>query len=337
MMGGGVRFEVANNCGTKIEADVLVLKYAQRLYGMDRHVFNLLKSGGINVELPVSGGSSFECTNNLMRPEYALFVGVESLIDFGYREIYNFSKRSLRNLYESGVDVKSIAITLHGVGYGLDEMEAMRAEVCGLVASIKGGFCPKLLERIVFVEKDRRRAQRMGKYLSAVLPGKVVGFDILNKCDDYTENSLNRRKVFVARPFSKDMEDVFRYGICGAVKAIDGNALCEDADLKMVINGTSHVHGMSESVDSLSGDVVEYIKKRISSANVVVADMTGNSQNVYLEVGFAWGLGVPTILISKDPDTLLFNVRNQRCVKYDNIIELEEKLTVCLSPYLNTP
>jgi hypothetical protein len=44
---------------------------------------------------------------------------------------------------------------------------------------------------------------------------------------------------------------------------------------------------------------------------------------VYLEIGYAWGKGRPTILIAKDIDSLPFDVRGYHCQKYGNITALE--------------
>ena len=57
-----------------------------------------------------------------------------------------------------------------------------------------------------------------------------------------------------------------------------------------------------------------------------MADLTNANQNVYLEVGYAWGCGVPTVLLVKNPDHLKFDVKGQRCLVYKNIKNLEEQL-----------
>ncbi len=48
------------------------------------------------------------------------------------------------------------------------------------------------------------------------------------------------------------------------------------------------------------GDVLEQVKKKIEeTASVVIAVLTEANQNVYLEIGYAWGKGRPTILLVK--------------------------------------
>ena len=104
------------------------------------------------------------------------------------------------------------------------------------------------------------------------------------------------------------MEDVYHYGIQSAVNA--AGLLCERADLS-----------------SFTGDVLEWVRSRIRSASLVVADLTDANPNVYLEVGFAWGVGVPTVLVVRSTDHLKFDVRGQRCLVYKKIKELEDSLT----------
>jgi hypothetical protein len=88
-------------------------------------------------------------------------------------------------------------------------------------------------------------------------------------------------------------------------------SLCERADL------TSFV-----------GDVLDWVRERIATASFVVADLTSANPNVYLEVGYAWGSKVPTVLLVSETTDLKFDVRGQRCLVYNGSIrQLEESLT----------
>ncbi len=72
---------------------------------------------------------------------------------------------------------------------------------------------------------------------------------------------------------------------------------------------------------------MEWVKQRISSATFVIADLTTANPNVYLEVGYAWGCGRPTVLIVRDTaDELKFDVKGQKCLVYKSIKQLEEIL-----------
>jgi hypothetical protein len=126
---------------------------------------------------------------------------------------------------------------------------------------------------------------------------------------EITAGARSRAKahVFVAMPFSKDLDDVFVFGIQGPVNG--AGYLCERVDML-----------------SFTGDILERIKSRIETATLVVADLTGANPNVYLEVGYAWGKNRPTLLLSRKTDDLRFDVRGQRCIVYENIVDLAKKL-----------
>jgi hypothetical protein len=113
--------------------------------------------------------------------------------------------------------------------------------------------------------------------------------------------------VFVAMPFAKEFNAVYRYGLEKPVQ--DAGYLCERADLA-----------------SFTGDVIQWVKERISRADLVIADLTGKNANVYLEVGFAWGCGKPTMLVVSRSEDLGFDVRGQRCLVYDSDITVLEEL-----------
>ena len=83
---------------------------------------------------------------------------------------------------------------------------------------------------------------------------------------------------FVAMPFTRQMDDVYYFGIEVSV----------------------HNAGL--------------LRSRIETASVVIADLTGANPNVYLEVGYAWGKGRPTILLVVDVGDLRFDVKSQRCL-----------------------
>jgi hypothetical protein len=109
-------------------------------------------------------------------------------------------------------------------------------------------------------------------------------------------------------PFAEEMNDVFHYGIQGAVNR--AGMLAERADLA-----------------TFTGDVMGWVRERIATAHLVVADLTDNNANVYLEVGYAWGKDIPTVLLSRHACTPKFNVQGQRRIAYTSIKDLEAKLT----------
>jgi len=186
--------------------------------------------------------------------------------------------------------------------------------------ALSSGEYPEALDTITFAERNPDRAARMKYILHSLLPdgllplnvplsGSSVGAATQADLETAGYGAAAKPHVFVAMPFAEAMDDVFHYGIQGAANAV--GFLCERADLS-----------------SFTGDVMDWVKRRISGASLVVADLSSANPNVYLEVGYAWGCRVPTILLVKDPPDLPFDVRGHRCLVYKSIHELEEKLRV---------
>jgi hypothetical protein len=214
--------------------------------------------------------------------------------------------------------LRTVALTIHGPGYGLDEVEAFESELAGVVDAISDGHFPSDLESIAFVESDSGRVHRLTRSLKTLLPdgiipindrGSIVGLrdEVQNSFRTAGYASSAKAHVFVAMPFAPDMDDIFHYGIQGAVNA--AGLLCERADLS-----------------AFTGDVMNWVKHRISSATLVVADLSSANPNVYLEVGYAWGCRIPTVLLAKDPKDIKFDVSGQKFLLYKSIKNLEELL-----------
>src|SRR5215212_9679766 len=147
--------------------DVLILKYAQAFYGADALVADVLaKRPEISSLLP--GEHLFLPSNKTLRAKNVMFLGVVHLYHFDYREIREFSKDALKALGEfSGAE--HIAMTIHGVGYGLDERESFLSQLAGLLNAARLNLAPPHLKRITIVERDKRRADILHAILRANL------------------------------------------------------------------------------------------------------------------------------------------------------------------------
>lgn len=300
-------------------SDVLALKHAKRLFGADAIAYRKLSQKFGEFRLPDLGESALLEAKGAVKSKVVLFLGVPTLFEFGYEQIRDFARSVLVSLGRQAPRTAHVSLTIHGVNYGLDELEAFKAEIAGLLDAIAEGEFPKQLSKISFVEKDPARARRLEATLRQLLPDCAIPLDrdrALGALADEAEEarrsvgSASNKKphVFVAMPFAKEMDDIFHYGIQGAVNA--AGLLCERADLS-----------------SFAGDVMEWVKARISGAKLVVADLTSSNPNVYLEVGYAWGRRIPTVLIVRDVTELKFDVKGQRCIAYASIRNLEELLS----------
>ena len=313
-----VTLSVVNGDVFTFKTDVLVLKYAQNLYGLDQAVHTRLQQHGIHNALPDVNDDVVIETRGALPAANIMFIGVKSLRQFNYSEIRDFARRALVSLARKSPNAQHLSFTIHGTGYGLDEIEAFESELAGVVEAITGGVFPKSVESITFVESDQGRAKRLSNSLKKLFPSGSLSIDghrsismLTTESQDTLRtagySSAGKPHVFVAMPFAPEMDDIYHYGIQGAANA--SGLLCERADLSV-----------------FTGDVMEWVRARISSAKLVVADLTSANPNVYLEVGYAWGCRVPTVLLVKAADELKFDVKGQRCIVYKSIKQLEESL-----------
>ena len=294
--------------------DVLILKYAQAFYGADSVVSKALVEGAkkqIQIEPKPDEYVLIPSCGAITAPQ-VLFVGVVPLRNFEYLAIRSFTSKALRIVSEKLPNVKHVAMTMHGAGYGLDEREAFLAQLGGIMDALAEETTPS---KISIVERDSGRAKRLKNILWETWP-EVSSHSkkLIYKASPITAgaDSQNKPHIFVAMPFSKDLEDVFFFGIQGPIN--EAGYLCERVDMV-----------------SFTGDILDRIKTRIETAALVVADLTGANPNVYLEVGYAWGKNRPTLLLVKKTDELKFDVRGQRCLAYENILDLAKKLKADLT------
>src|SRR5258706_927328 len=307
----------------KVKADVLVLKYAQEFFAIESLVYSQLaiSNKDITTKLPKPNDFLLLETRGGLGASQVLYCGVVDILKFRYKQIRDFAFRSLKHLSEVKPDTQHICLTLHGANYGLDEAEAFRSEVAGMVDAIEKGLFPSNLNKITFAEFYEPRAKLMRKILADSFPNGMIKVESegheavlmrkIGKTGPLSEAGITSEAkplIFVAMPFDKKMDDVFHYGIRNAVN--NAGFLCERVDEV-----------------SFTGDILDVIKRRIKDASLLIADLTTTNPNVYLEVGYAWGVGIPTVLIAQDVQELKFDVKSQKCIIYSGIRELEEKLS----------
>lgn len=312
-----IRLRVLHGDALNTPVDVLILKYAQAFYGVDREAARRL---GVSQQVAPGVGSTAQVrSNGSVAADTVLFLGVPPLNGFSYAEIRAFGRRAIVEAARLVPSAGEIALTLHGPGYGLDEMEAFNSELAGVIDAITENHAGAALRVITFVEFSERRARRMQQLLADAVPDGTLRSGLVAtqagvaaaaaaQLSTVGYDSSRKEHVFVAMPFSPEFEDVYAFGITPAAHA--SNLLVERMDQV-----------------SFTGDVVAHMRRRIASARLFVGDVTGANPNVYLEIGFAWGNNIPTILICRDIDELQFDVRGHRCLSYTNIVELQRKLT----------
>src|SRR5260370_22529116 len=130
-----IQIEVATGDVLTFPADILALKYAQHSVGVDAIVVQQLAKDGIDIRprLPGIGASLLVESERTIAAREVLFIGVEPLGRFGYQGIRRFSQSVLSTIARDRPSAEQVAITLHGTGFGLDDAEAFRAEIGGVL------------------------------------------------------------------------------------------------------------------------------------------------------------------------------------------------------------
>jgi hypothetical protein len=325
-----LKFAIENGDILSYPADVVAFKHAAGFYGADLSAVRMLAESSTNVALMALEPGQHHIVDSIkiLGASKALFIGTPGLNEIGYDEIEVFTKQVLEILATSLPRARHLAMTIHGPGFGLDELGAAFAQFAGLYSSFISSSAPSGLDRISIVDINADRVER----LRLAFDNYFEGLDYASKSEGEWVYLLDfeRRKqpsfkpskfspqghevssgpkphAFVAMPFSEDMDDVFYYGIQKPIHSI--GYLCERADQA-----------------AFTGGIMEQVIKRINTAKVVVAEVTDANPNVYLEVGYAWGRERPVVLLAKDINRLSFDLRGYHCITYKKIKDLEEKL-----------
>jgi hypothetical protein len=307
------------------KTDVLAVKHAPRSGGLGSQVREYLKEDadmlpGVN-EYRIWPGKQ------VSQAEYVLMVGTGPTFSLRYPQLRDLGCRFLEALWESGLDVEHIVTTLHGVrtSAGLDEVEALRSLLLGMADAYEAGHYPPTLRRISFVEKDDNRVRVIEEALKRFLPDappaaatreakRATGTAVVMAGPESFEPEFRKPEademtphVFVAMPFRDAYDDQYYLAIQPVVH--EKGYLSERMDL-----------------DAFTGDIKVRMLERIRSARLLVALLDSGNPNVYLEVGYAWGVETPTVLIAHEGEPLPFDVRGERVLIYDRIYKLRDML-----------
>jgi hypothetical protein len=321
----GFVVEAVEGDALAFETDVLAVKYAPRSGGLGAQVRKYLKE---DVDL-LPGVDEYRILpgNQASQAEYVLMVGTGPVFTLRYPQLRDLGRRFLEALWEVGLDVEHMATTLHAIrtGGGLDEVEAFRSLLLGMADAYEAGHYPPTLKRISFVEKDANRVRLMEDALKRFLPDappaatmreakRATGTAAVMAGPESFEPEFRRPEadettphVFVAMPFRDEYDDQYYLAIQPVIHEM--GLLSERMDL-----------------DSFTGDIKQHMLKRIRSARLLVALLDSANPNVYLEVGYAWGVATPTVLAAHQGEPLPFDVRGERVLLYDRIYRLRDML-----------
>lgn len=323
--GRTVTFTIAGGNIVDFDADVIALKHARNFYGSDALVTRLLELlPQVDVQqLHVLPGE--HClieTQGAITARQALYVGTAAPGLFGYQQIHDFAYQVLEVLAYEAPQTRHLAMTIHGPGFGLDEREALRSQFAGYMDALRAGALPPALERITILEISDSRVARLRAVMDADLDSSdeavplAAGWGYLLQVPEPADTieppdnapaAPAKRHAFVAMPVRADTDDLFYYGIQTPIHAL--GLLCERVEQP---NPTE--------------DLLDQIKRRIEMAAVFVADLTDPDPGVYLQLGYAWGKGRPTILLAKTGSRLALETARPTPILYDRIKDIESAL-----------
>jgi hypothetical protein len=176
--------------------------------------------------------------------------------------------------------------------------------VSGLDHSLpnKGLFKAEDLVKAIFLEFDQKAVdEAVEKVVKAVLvPASKL--------------------IFAAMPFAKRYNDTYFGPMAYAAEKV--GAACKRVDQ-----------------EPFAGLIVDKIKRMIQSCSAVIADLSEGKPNVLYEVGYAHGLGRPTVHICATPmSELPFDVAQWNTLAYEfgNTVELREPLAESLRAVLES-
>lgn len=300
--------------------DLLILKYANGLHGVDREISSLISFESFIPE----DEHRFARGGSTIKARKILYLGVGPLDDFRYEKIRAFAARAMGIAARGNGRAEAICTPIHGPGYGLDEKEAFFSLLSGFHDAIELGRIPTDLSRIEIVERNPNRALRLKQFMSELMNERYAkssikqtskeSFDMLRGGENYHEDfsdfgaaSEEKHKLFVAMPFGDEYTDVWDVSIQDSCAKV--GILCEIIKEK-----------------TFTGDILQNILLRIENSNGLLALLDGANPNVFLEIGYAWALKKPTVLMSKVGSALPFDIRGQKCIIYRNIAHLREEL-----------
>jgi hypothetical protein len=301
-------------------ADLLLLKHAEKFYGADEAVAARLTQRGVCQEADISPGIGEHVvleTRGAIAAQRVLFLGTPRLHQFRYKEMEQFARRAIELIGQLRLPVGTLTTTVHGAGAGLDVAEAFRSMLFGFQQGLATSPLSQL-QKIIFVERNSRRNTLLQTLLedveivsapqvSAGQPACGATTATLQVGTTPASHHGRKKSVFVAIPFVDDFEDVYQFGIYATIRRC--GYICEKVD---------------DSV--FAGSIVDRIMDGIRSAEFVVADLTLEKPNVYLEVGYAWGINKPVLLVAREGQRLHFDLSHHKCIFYKTIGKLAESL-----------
>ena len=197
-----------------VPCDMLILKYAQGFHGADALVAETLRLPA-KTRMPRPSEFIVIESHGSVSATRVLFFGVVPPNYLEYREIREFTRSALKavsKLFQGFSSARRVAMTIHGVGYGLDEREAFLAQLGGIADALHGTSSEL---HISIVERDAERADRLREILNEswspqpsehVAVSKQGGLYPPIRAITAGDASRSKPHIFVAMPFGKALK-----------------------------------------------------------------------------------------------------------------------------------
>lgn len=324
-----ITFTIENDNIVNTQADVLILKFAQAFHGADYFIAEMLMTRDINIDrdkLREQDGNLLLSTQNVIMPKNVFFVATPSLANFNYKEVREFAHNSLRLLAIAAPETETIAMTMHGVNFGLDIRESVLAQFGGILDALKANEYPPNLKHIRIVEIDEQSYQELlltmtpyldeAEYINRV-DGKAWAYEITisssitNKNDGNDAGIESHRKPFVYAvvPSEAGYEDIYYYGVQKPAHA--NGLLCE----RCLLN-------------EMTMENLKQLSQRLSTTKLAIFDVSMMNEYGSILLGIALGTQTPILILQ--PESVAENpilADAETIVTYDKIWQLEERLS----------
>ena len=281
----------------EVVVDVLALKFSGRHHGADSAVASAL---GTTLATD-TGQHRFVPTGGAIRAHEVLVIGTVPLRDFGYGEVRTFARDAV--VWAASRGAATVGLTVHGPGFGLDELASIDNLIRGITTGLATSARPPTVR---IIERNASRAARIREYL-AFDPSRGRDAFSPDRAAAISDGGRYGRRAFVAMPFAEAYIPHWEQALEPAAHANE-----------MIVERLDRAYFM--------GEIMAEIRRRIERSSAVLAVLDGLNPNVFLEVGYAWGLGKPTILVMRDGTDAPFDVQGHRILRYTSLQELRKRL-----------
>lgn len=162
---------------TRVEADLLLVKYAQAFYGVDALVVRRLNEHGVCAygELqPGIGESVIVETRGAIAAKRVMLIGTLPLEHFGKAEMQELARLSIRIIKEKKLPVATVVSPIHGRMYGICAEDSLESLVRGFILGLRD-WPGTAISNIMFADKEAETAGVLQRHLEELMREAPTG------------------------------------------------------------------------------------------------------------------------------------------------------------------